>query len=665
MEKMPKLNHGNSQRLLKWSLLILVIINTIGVFAFSNLIQTQGWVALSVKLRILQIGAWTTAAGLIGILLLAWMGGAERVLGWLRVLLSSLARLRYGLLPLMAGLIIAFPVLMFSRFQIYFSQNWTRHVVFLWLALALALCIMAFWQRTWLESLSYAAFSMAVIYHLTTFFPHVTNYPFSLWWSETTRYYLASTFFAERIYGHDLPWVTMHLTRYLMQSFPFLFPDSPLWVHRLWQVILRFTTPYLTAYLMGRYFKISKPQIMVVFVAWAGLYLFQGPVFYHLIVVVMLVFWLVDPSRFWKTMIAVAVISIYAGFSRINWVPMAGLMAATLYFMEKPVPPGGWRSGLRYLVQPVSWVVVGVLFGMAAQQYWVVNSGNPEEVFFSSFTSYLLWDRLFPNPSYPIGILPHILLVTGPLLVFLGVVFFAWRKKVHFIRWLALAAITGVLFIGGLVVSVKIGGGTNLHNMDVYLVMLLLISVVIYFGRMVDKDHQQVQIKVPLWLKAAVLVTPIIFIASFVGTKFTSFDQQSTQKDLSRLQKYVDQAAEIDGDILFISQRHLITFGLIKNVPLVHEHEKVLLQEMVMAQNEVYLSRLAAELANQRYSLIVTDHLPSVWKNPKKVSLAMENNVVLKDLVPLFTCAYEVQTRLLDGSLDILTPKADVTCGSE
>ncbi|MEJ2512859.1 MAG: hypothetical protein P8Y72_14840, partial [Anaerolineales bacterium] len=127
-------------------------------------------------------------------------------------------------------------------------------------------------------------------------------------------------------------------------------------------------------------------------------------------------------------MIAVAVISIYAGFSRINWVPMAGLMAATLYFMEKPVPSGGWRSGLRYLVQPVSWVVVGVLFGMAAQQYWVVNSGNPEEVFFSSFTSYLLWDRLFPNPSYPIGILPHILLVTGPLLVFLGVVFFAWRK---------------------------------------------------------------------------------------------------------------------------------------------------------------------------------------------------------------------------------------------
>ncbi|MEJ2511528.1 MAG: hypothetical protein P8Y72_08000, partial [Anaerolineales bacterium] len=179
------------------------------------------------------------------------------------------------------------------------------------------------------------------------------------------------------------------------------------------------------------------------------------------------------------------------------------------------------------------------------------------------------------------------------------------------------------------------------------------------------KDHQQMQIIVPLWLKAAVLVTPIIFIASFVGTKFTSFDQQSTQKDLSRLQKYVDQAAEIDGDILFISQRHLITFGLIKNVPLVHEHEKVLLQEMVMAQNEVYLSRLAAELANQRYSLIVTDHLPSVWKNPKKVSLAMENNVVLKDLVPLFTCAYEVQNRLLDGSLDILTPKADVTCGSE
>jgi len=215
------------------------------------------------------------------------------------------------------------------------------------------------------------------------------------------------------------------------------------------------------------------------------------------------------------------------------------------------------------------------------------------------------------------------------------------------------------------VVSVKIGGGTNLHNMDVYLVILVLTAVAIYFGRMADENHQQVRVQVPFWLKALVLMMPVLFVITFVGRSVVPLDQQVAQKDLARLQKYVDQAVDEGGDVLFISQRHLITFGLIENVPLVHEHEKVLLQEMVMAQNEVYLSGLGAELAEQRYALIVTDHLPSGWKNPEKVPLAMENNVVLNDMVPLFTCAYQEADRLLDGSLDILVPKPEVTCGSD
>ena len=140
---------------------------------------------------------------------------------------------------------------------------------------------------------------------------------------------------------------------------------------------------------------------------------------------------------------------------------------------------------------------------------------------------------------------------------------------------------------------------------------------------------------------------PVLFAISFVGRTVAPLDQQAVQANLNRLQQYVDEAVADGGEVLFISQRHLITFGLIKNVPLVHEHEKVLLQEMVMAKNDVYLDKLGAELADQRYALIVTDHLPSVWKDPNKVSLAMENNVVLKNLVPLFTCAYEEQEVML------------------
>jgi hypothetical protein len=124
----------------------------------------------------------------------------------------------------------------------------------------------------------------------------------------------------------------------------------------------------------------------------------------------------------------------------------------------------------------------------------------------------------------------------------------------------------------------------------------------------------------------------------------------------------VDQASAGGGEVLFITQRHLITFGYIQNVELVHAHEKILLQEMAMSQNEVYLDHFGAELAAQKYDLIFMDHLPSVWKDPETTPLAMENNVVLNELVPLFTCAYQEEDRLVNNSLDILTPKEVVTC---
>ncbi len=57
------------------------------------------------------------------------------------------------------------------------------------------------------------------------------------------------------------------------------------------------------------------------------------------------------------------------------------------------------------------------------------------------------------------------------------------ERRVHWLRWLGLAGELLVLFVGGLIVSVKIGGGSNLHNMDAYLVLLLIIGVHFYLGR--------------------------------------------------------------------------------------------------------------------------------------------------------------------------------------
>ncbi|MEJ2759113.1 MAG: hypothetical protein P8046_11585, partial [Anaerolineales bacterium] len=588
--------HRNTQ-FLRWGTLLVTLVSAAGVAAFSQHIQAEGWLQLS---RGLQFSRWLGWGGVALLALLsgyAWLGGAECISQWLTGAVARLSRLHWLMLPVLVALLVVFPVLVMGHFQVYLVQNWTRHAVFMWLALLTTLVWQSLWKKVWWETLMASALSMAVVYHLATYFPNVTNYPFTLWWSETSRYYLGSTFFAERLYGKAVPWSFRDLTRYLMQAAPFLIPNSTLWLSRLWQVILRFTMGYFTGMIFARKLKISPGWPFWAFTAWAGLYFFQGPVFYNLIVIVMLAVWLVDEKRFWKTLLVVAGVSVYAGFSRINWVPMPGLIAAAYYFLRRSVRGRDLNSVVRYLAAPAVWVLVGVVVGLGAQNYWATNSGNPPEIYYSSFTSYLLWKRLFPNPSYAMGILPSILLVTAPLLIFLGLGVVRRWKNWHFVRILALVGMTAALGAGGLLVSVKIGGGTNLHNMDVYLVILLIIVLDLYFGFAVDGEGQPFRVGMHVWLKAAVVAMPVLFVVTYTGQNFLQWDRQAAQRDLVQIQQYVDQASAGGGEVLFITQRHLITFGYIQNVELVHAHEKILLQEMAMSQNEVYLDHFGAELA--------------------------------------------------------------------
>ena len=235
-------------------------------------------------------------------------------------------------------------------------------------------------------------------------------------------------------------------------------------------------------------------------------------------------------------------------------------------------------------------------------------------------------------------------------------------QGLHFIRWLGTAVITSVLFAGGLLVSIKIGGGTNLHNMDVFLVLLLVIVLWLKFGLVQDESGETVGAHTPGWMYAALVIVPVVFTVSFGGLGASTLESEVAYKDLAQLQKYANQAVAEGGEVLFISERHLLTFGLIENVPLVHAHEKLLLQEMAMSKNEVYLDAFGQDMAEQRYAMIVTDRQPRFWKDPEKEPLAMENNVVLNEIVPRLTCAYEVHDLLLEGSLEVWMPRAESTC---
>ena len=657
----------NNRKIVKWGFLGLWIITTLGFLDYLALIQANGWLQISRKMQFSQIAGWVFLAlfGVFVVYLHFNSDFAEKARQALSDFLHTAVKFRWLAVLFGALLLPAYPLLILGRTSIYLDSTWTRLAVFAWISFAHALLFTIWRQKDFLLSLAFSGTFLAAIYHFATYLPHISNFPFGLWWSEVSRFYLASTFFDTRIYGVDTPWVFRDTTRYLMQAVPFIVPGLPLWVHRLWQVLLRFFSSYLTGWVFARRLNLPKRAVTTfIFVLWSGLYLFQGPVFYNLLVIVILSLWLLKPSRYWRTLLAVAGITVWAGLSRINWVPMPALIAIMFYLLEEPYEEKGWNGFARYFWKPVSWGVVGIGVGLLTQSLYAHFSGNIQGVATTSFTSDLIWQRLFPNVSYPLGIILSVLLVTVPMMIFTTLSLRkAWPEGVDWLRALPVVGIIGVLFGGGLLVSVKIGGGTNLHNMDVFLVALWIVAVSLFYGKSSNSEGITFAYKPPRWVMTAIIAAPIIFVVLFGGRSIQAISDEVVQQDLETLSAYVYEAVENGGEVLFISQRHLITFGYLEGVPLVHEYEKMELMDNIMAGTPAYLEAFAEDMASQRFALIIQDPMPSIWKNPAKQSLSQENNVYLKRAVPLISCAYEEEIKLVNNSIQLMVPLDEPTCG--
>ncbi len=143
----------------------------------------------------------------------------------------------------------------------------------------------------WGTSLASSLLGSASLYLVLSYIPEISSYPYTLTWSEASRYYYASLYFSERIYGIQTPPTVLHPSRYLLQAVPFLLPDSPIWLHRAWQVLLWIVMPTIASVLLARRLKIVPGLQRWLFVAAAYLVWMVGPVYYHLLVPVIIVIW--------------------------------------------------------------------------------------------------------------------------------------------------------------------------------------------------------------------------------------------------------------------------------------------------------------------------------------------------------------------------------------
>ncbi|MHB8135370.1 MAG: hypothetical protein ACYDH1_14250 [Anaerolineaceae bacterium] len=497
-----------------------------------------------------------------------------------------------------------------------------------------------------------------VLYRIGIFLPEIQTYPFSLGWSESSRYYNASLYFSKMIYGSNYPLPVLHPSRYLMQSAPFLFAPQNILVHRIWQIFLWIGMTLLGAYSVARRISSKNQPVLIALTFWLFLFFFQGAVYYHLMGCVILVMLGYNKDSFWKTLVFVLISSIWAGLSRVNWYPVPALLVVSVYLLEEPVINRNW---ILYLKKPAIWAVSGFVTAYISNRIYALLSGNDVSQFSSSFSSYMIWSRLLPNSTYTPGIVLAFLLVSLPsvILAWITIRHNGWKYYWNWVRVLGLTAILAIFALGGIIVSVKIGGGGDLHNLDAYLVFLAIISAYLIFYRFVPQpDHTENKIKIPFLLLIPVLFVPLYFTFQN-GVSWNIKDTQSANANVQLLQKGLDVLKnELPGPILFISERQLLSFGNIHGIELVPDYEKVFLMEMVMANNKPYLDKFHQKLEQETYSAIIIDSLSEIIQDPED-SFWVENNLwVDKVILPLLQY-YEPVYTLQDRNVNVLIPRGN------
>lgn len=546
-----------------------------------------------------------------------------------------------------------FWLIRFKVFGLLLPQLFPSMWIFLWLSLV-AVIAFKLVAKTSL-SISFVALVLlqGVFFRIWSISGVVTDFPFSLEYSETSRLYYASLPFSQSLYGMDLPLSTLHPSRYLLQSIPFLFPSIQLWGHRLWQVLLWIILTGTSSWLMARRMRHPSTYLTAIFTAWGFVYFLQGVVYYHLQVCVIIILLGFSAKRPYRTLTAVILASLWAGISRVNWFPVPAMLAIALYLLEEPV--AAQKNLWQYLKHPTLWIIAGISSALLSQFLYIFWSGNANNAgdFGSSFTSDLIWSRLFPNLTYPLGVLPGILIISAPLLIFLFYVLAGNRANLHFLRALGLFSMLTVLFLGGLVVSTKIGGGADIHNMDAFMVLLAIISCSFFAGQVSIERTATAWGTVPVWVVVIAALIPVVFSMQGVQPRF-SYDKAQARADFDILRSIVEDASNQGGEVLFISERQLLTFHMVDGVTLIPEYEVVTLMEMAMSGNQSYLDHFYKDLSNHRFALIVSRNQRPVRKENEP--FAEENNVWIDSVTKPLLCQYDKNLLLEFSNILILVP---------
>jgi hypothetical protein len=291
----------------------------------------------------------------------------------------------------------------------------------------------------------------------------------------------------------------------------------------------------------------------------------------------------------------------------------------------------------------------------------------------------LLWYRLLPNATYNFGIVMGLVMAALPLSAVLG--YFIAAKEWDLNVWQKISIYFSLLafLVVGLVVSTKIGGGGDLHNMDMFLIGLMFTTVLVFKQQGTGLPSKMDQ--APFWIKVALIGSVMLpGLQSLTDLRSYGFAEdvswlskltdtvdvknldmypsdEQVKFALSVIQENVENVQASGGKVLFIDQRQLITFGYIK-VRLFPEYEKKLLMEMALNKNSEYFKNFYLDLQAGRFDLIISEPLRTPIKD-SSYQFGEENNAWVKWVSTPILCFYEEKDMLKEVGVQLLVPKTD------
>ncbi|HSA99981.1 MAG TPA: hypothetical protein VLE49_04975 [Anaerolineales bacterium] len=645
---------------------------------------------------------------LVGVWVALWRGGRlEATFKWLASFRDRLGPFRW----ILAVLFLAAPI----SFLQYTFWGLVLHGPYLRVLLAAFSALLVSWLITkemnrvlnW-QGLLAALVLISGAYIISVSLKEVTAYPFSLGWSEGNRLWDYSIRFGHHLYNYpsDQPIpVLLDIGRRSIGGIPFLIPGIKIWQVRLWLALIDII-PYLILGWTAFYLDRKHVWYWLLAGVWAFTFVHQGPIHPPLLISAILVA-LAWKRPLWLAIPLIIAASYFAEISRLTWMFAPGLWAGMLELSGTPFQ--GHQPDKSAWLRAISTGLAGLFGGLAVPYLgpgllqWARSLGSSSaagvngavgagstissRVNATLSTQPFIWSRLFPNATYGVGILIGLALAILPLILILVYLLRTGRWKLSLWQKLAIVLPLFAFFVVGLIASVKIGGGADLHNMDMLIIGLMFVAALVWHNgayQWLDEIHVS-----PVWVRlvmVAVIVIPgynslllmtplsihadiktVAALADITDDPLpnplpdTLPSEEDTAKALKRIQREVATAAE-NGEVLFMDQRQLLTFGYVEDIPLIPEYDKKVLINHALSGNARYFEKFYQDLASQRFSLIITSPVNRRFDRSEG-HFAEENNAWVKWVTTPLLCYYESFDRLKRVDVELLVPRQDIsTC---